>query len=120
MEVTKFTGLFGSGYVMVVGNHQFKIANLNQSKPQLQWELSLAQFSPSLLSNIYCLLSLICNLHIIYHILNLFIYYLSFIIYHISFIINIFYFLLIYHLLSIDINIICSVVVQDSTRHPHQ
>ena len=33
-------------YVMVVCNHQYNAANLNQSKSQL--ELSLAQFSPSL------------------------------------------------------------------------
>ena len=33
---------------MVVGNHQCNAANLNQSKPQFQLELSLAQFSPSL------------------------------------------------------------------------
>ena len=33
---------------MVVGNHQCNAANLNQNKPQLQLELSLAQFSPSL------------------------------------------------------------------------
>ena len=48
VEVTKFTGLLSSGYVMVVGNHQCNTANLNQSKPQFQLELSLAQFSPSL------------------------------------------------------------------------
>ena len=35
---------------MVVGNHQCNAANLNQSKPQFQLELSLAQFSPSLLN----------------------------------------------------------------------
>ena len=33
---------------MVVGNHQCNAANLNQSKPQFQLELSLAQFSTSL------------------------------------------------------------------------
>ena len=33
---------------MVVGNHQCNAANRNQSKPQFQLELSLAQFSPSL------------------------------------------------------------------------
>ena len=33
---------------MVVGNHQYKVANLNQSKARFQLELSLAQFSPSL------------------------------------------------------------------------
>ena len=35
---------------MVVGNHQCNAANCNQSKPQFQLELSLAQFSPSLLT----------------------------------------------------------------------
>ena len=30
MEVTKFTGLLGSGYVKVVGNYQCNAANLNQ------------------------------------------------------------------------------------------
>ena len=48
MEVTKFTGLFRSGYVLVDGNHQCKVANLNPSKAQFKLELSLAQFSPSL------------------------------------------------------------------------
>ena len=41
---------------MVVGNYQCNAANLNQSKPQFQLELSLAQFSPSLfpyLGNIF-------------------------------------------------------------------
>ena len=37
---------------MVVGNHQCNAANLNQNKPQFQLELSLAQFSPSLLFNV--------------------------------------------------------------------
>ena len=37
---------------MVVGNHQCNAANLNQSKPQFQLELSLAQFSPSLFNPI--------------------------------------------------------------------
>ena len=35
---------------MVVGNHQCNAANLNQSQPQFQLELSLAQFSPTLFS----------------------------------------------------------------------
>ena len=47
-EVTKFTDLLGSGYVMLVGNHQCNAANLNQSEPQFQLELSLAPFSISL------------------------------------------------------------------------
>ena len=34
---------------MVVGNHQCSAANLNQSKPWFQLELSLAQFSPNLI-----------------------------------------------------------------------
>ena len=34
VEVTKFTGLLGSGYLMVVGNHQSNAANFSQSKPQ--------------------------------------------------------------------------------------
>ena len=34
---------------MVDGNHQCNAAILNQNKAQFQWELSLAQFSPSLL-----------------------------------------------------------------------
>ena len=50
MEVSKFTDLLGSGYVMVVGNYQCNAANLNQSKAQFQLELSLAQLSPSLFS----------------------------------------------------------------------
>ena len=33
---------------MVVGNQQCNAANLDQSKPQFQLELSLAQFSPTL------------------------------------------------------------------------
>ena len=33
---------------MVVGNYQYKVVNLNQSKAQFQLELSLAQFSPCL------------------------------------------------------------------------
>ena len=37
---------------MVVCNHQYNAANLNQSKSQFQLELSLAHFSPSLL---FCL-----------------------------------------------------------------
>ena len=36
VEVTKFTGLLGSGYEMLVGNHQSNVANLSQSKPQFQ------------------------------------------------------------------------------------
>ena len=35
---------------MEVGKHQCNAANFNQSKAQLQLELSLAQFSPSLFS----------------------------------------------------------------------
>ena len=38
---------------MVVGNYQCNAANLNQSKAQFQLELSLAQFSPSLLYMIW-------------------------------------------------------------------
>ena len=49
VEATKFTGLLGSGYAMVVGNYQYNAANLKQSKPQFQMELSSSQFSPSLL-----------------------------------------------------------------------
>ena len=48
VEVTKFTGLLGSGYEMAVGNYQCNTANLNHGKNQFQLELSLAQFSPSL------------------------------------------------------------------------
>ena len=46
---------------MVVGNHQCKVANLNQSKAQFQLELSLAQFSPSLflISNGYLIFPLL-------------------------------------------------------------
>ena len=55
VDVTKFTGLKGSGYEMVVGNHQCNAASLNQSKAQFQLELSLAQFSPSLLKDIFVL-----------------------------------------------------------------
>ena len=40
--------LLRTGYVMVVGNQQCNAANPNQSKPQFQLELRLAQFSPSL------------------------------------------------------------------------
>ena len=40
---------------MVVGNHQCKVANLNQSKAQFQLELSLAEFSPSLLILLFLL-----------------------------------------------------------------
>ena len=42
---------------MVVGNHPCNAANRNQSKPQFQLELSLAQFSPSL-SCFFCRLLL--------------------------------------------------------------
>ena len=35
---------------MAVGNYQCNAANLTQSKAQVQLELSLAQFSPSLLA----------------------------------------------------------------------
>ena len=43
-----FQRFLGSGYVMVVDNHQCNAANLYQSKAQFQFKLSLAQFSPSL------------------------------------------------------------------------
>ena len=38
--------------LMVVGNHQCNAANLNQRKAQFQLELSLAQISPSLVTQI--------------------------------------------------------------------
>ena len=44
---------------MVVGNHQCNPANRNQSKPQFQFELSLAQFSPSLLTLVLFILKLV-------------------------------------------------------------
>ena len=47
-----------------VCNHPYNAATLNQSKPQFQLELSLAQFSPSLLTILYCLFllfSIICS-----------------------------------------------------------
>ena len=46
---------------MVVGNHQCNAANLNQSKPQFQSELSLAQFSPSLFTVFLLIVSISVN-----------------------------------------------------------
>ena len=48
-----FTGLLGSGYVMVVDNHQCNAANLNQSKPPVPVGAELGPVQSQLVITIF-------------------------------------------------------------------
>ena len=59
---------------MAVGNYQCNAANINESKPHFQLELSLAQFSPSLFDYLvqYTLVNMNCYalIYLLYGILR--------------------------------------------------